>query len=73
MQRESGGNPRAQNPSSTAFGAFQMIDWNRQHYMGDKWQSTNLADQYKAATAYVHDRYGSWDAAKAFWQQHNWY
>jgi hypothetical protein len=73
MGKESSGRTNAQNPHSTAFGAFQMIDSQRKHYMGADWQSTDLAKQYAAASAYVKDRYGSWDNAQAFWQAHNWY
>jgi hypothetical protein len=58
---------------SSAFGAFQMIEATRRHYMGADYQSTNFSKQYSAATRYVSDRYGSWDAAKSFWQAHRWY
>lgn len=58
---------------SSAFGAFQMIEAQRKHYMGAAYQSTDFNTQYAAATHYVSDRYGSWDAAKSFWQGHHWY
>ena len=58
---------------SSAFGAFQMIEAQRKHYMGADYQSTDFNKQYAAATHYVTDRYGSWDAAKSFWQAHRWY
>jgi hypothetical protein len=58
---------------SSAFGAFQMIEATRRRYMGADYQSTDFSKQYAAATRYVSDRYGSWDAAKAFWQSHHWY
>jgi hypothetical protein len=73
MQHESSGNPRAKNPHSSAFGLFQMIAANRKHYMGRDWQSTDPNKQFAAASRYVHDRYGSWDNAKAFWQRRHWY
>jgi hypothetical protein len=73
MQHESGGNPNARNPHSTAFGAFQMIAAQRKHYMGADWQSHDLGKQYSAASHYVRDRYGSWSGAKSFWQRHHWY
>lgn len=73
MMRESNGNPFAKNPTSSAFGAFQMIRANRKRYMGRNWQSTDLGLQYRAATSYVRDRYGSWSAAKRFWQRNRWY
>lgn len=58
---------------SSAFGAFQMIEAQRKHYMGANYQSTDLATQYAAASHYVHDRYGSWSNAERFWKAHRWY
>ena len=58
---------------SSAFGAFQMIQATRKQYMGRNYQSTDFNVQYAAATHYVHDRYGSWENAKRFWQRHHWY
>ena len=31
------------------------------------------ANQEQTADRYVHNRYGSWQNAKRFWQAHNWY
>lgn len=73
MQHESGGNPHAKNPTSTAYGAFQMLKATRKQYMGSDWQSSNLDAQYRGASKYVNQRYGGWDNAKAFWQSHHWY
>jgi len=74
MMKESGGRTHVKNPTSSAFGAFQMIKANRKHYMGANWQSTDFNAQYRAATAYVRDRYrGSWARAKQFWQSHHWW
>jgi hypothetical protein len=58
---------------SSAFGAFQMIKANRRRYMGADYESTDFGRQYDAASRYVRDRYGSWDAAKTFWQANRWY
>lgn len=58
---------------SSAFGAFQMIQATRKHYMGANYQSTDFNTQYRAATHYVNDRYGGWDQAAAFWRRHHWY
>jgi len=58
---------------SSAFGAFQMIEATRKHYMGRDYQSSDINKQYAAATHYVNDRYGGWDGAKSFWQHHRWY
>jgi len=85
MQHESGGSPTAGHlhsmgrgdgtpgNQSSAFGAFQMIESTRKHYMGADYQSTDFSKQYAAATRYVTDRYGSWDAAQTFWKAHHWY
>jgi hypothetical protein len=73
MQHESGGNPRAQNPTSTAYGAFQMLKATRKQYMGADWQSSDLGAQYHGASKYVNQRYGGWSGAKRFWQSHHWY
>lgn len=58
---------------SSAFGAFQMIEATRKRYMGADYQSTDFSKQYSAATRYVTDRYGSWEAAQGFWRGHHWY
>jgi len=85
MMHESNGSPTAghlyaqgrgdgtRGNHSSAFGAFQMINATRKHYMGRDFQSTDLSKQYAAASHYVHDRYGSWAGAKRFWQAHHWY
>jgi len=85
MMHESAGNPHAghlyvqgrgdgtRGNHSSAYGAFQMIQSTRRHYMGGNYQSGDLGAQYAAASHYVHDRYGSWSAAKRFWQAHRWY
>jgi hypothetical protein len=85
MQHESGGSTTAGHlhsqgrgdgtpgNHSSAFGAFQMIEATRKRYMGADYQSTDFGKQYAAATRYVGDRYGSWDAAKRFWVGHHWY
>lgn len=73
MQHESGGRTTAKNPTSTAFGAFQMLKATRQQYMGANWQSTDLGQQYAGATKYVNQRYGGWNQAQSFWQKHHWY
>lgn len=73
MQHESGGNTHAKNPTSTAYGAFQMLKATRKQYMGADWQSSDLGAQYKGASGYVNQRYGGWSGAKQFWQSHHWY
>jgi hypothetical protein len=73
MQRESGGRTNARNPTSSAFGAFQMLRATRQQYMGGNANSTDLGAQYQGATKYVTQRYGGWTGARHFWQGHHWY
>jgi hypothetical protein len=85
MQHESGGSTTAghlhkmgrgdgtRGNQSSAFGAFQMIEAQRKHYMGSNYQSTSFGAQYAAATHYVNDRYGGWNGAEAFWKRHRWY
>ncbi|HUJ63439.1 MAG TPA: hypothetical protein VLX92_33300 [Kofleriaceae bacterium] len=85
MMHESGGNPRAgflhaqgrgdgtPGNHSSAFGAFQMIESQRKHFMGADYQSTDINKQYAAATKYVDGRYGGWSGAKQFWVAHHWY
>src|SRR5579862_2495014 len=61
------------DPHSTAFGAFKLIEATRRRYMGANWQSTDLHDQYSAATKYVKQQYGGWNQAEAFWKKHGRY
>jgi hypothetical protein len=58
---------------SSAAGPFGMRLSTRKHYLGDKYNSQKLADQYKAATGSVTDRYGGWDQAAEHWKNHSWY
>jgi septal ring factor EnvC (AmiA/AmiB activator) len=73
VMHESGGNPRAQNPSSTAFGLGQLLLGNRILYLGQDYATTDCAKQLVAFRSYVRDRYGTAEAAQAFWQAHGWY
>ncbi len=71
LDHESGFDPNAQNPSSTAYGLFQFLD--------STWASvgaTKTSDPYLQCVAglqYIHQRYGDPDAAWTFWQAHHWY
>lgn len=62
--RESGGDYDARN--GQYIGRYQL---SADKLDGD-WSEEN---QDATADAYVADRYGSWQAAKEFWQEHNWY
>ena len=64
--RESGGSYTARNPSSGAYGRYQLLPG---YLKGDY----SPANQERVADNYVKSRYGSWQAAKNFWMAHNWY
>jgi hypothetical protein len=69
--KESGGNPNAQNPTSTAYGMFQFLNGT--------WGSTGIGKtsdpslQALAGMRYISSRYGSPTQAQAFWQANGWY
>jgi hypothetical protein len=71
--RESGGDPTADNPTSTAFGIGQLLLGNRILYLGRHYATTDCGRQLGAFRAYVGDRYGTAKRAKAFWQANGWY
>lgn len=62
--RESGGNYNATNGQYV--GKYQL---SSSYLNGDY----SPANQEQAADNYVHQRYGSWNAAQSFWQSHGWY
>lgn len=63
--KESGGSYTASNPSG-AYGRYQLMQFNLKY-------GTSPEGQERAADEYVASRYGSWEAAQAFWLAHNWY
>jgi septal ring factor EnvC (AmiA/AmiB activator) len=73
IMRESSGYPTADNPTSTAFGLGQLLLGNRILYLGKEYATTDCGRQLWAFRAYVRDRYGSAERAKAFWQANGWY
>lgn len=73
VMKESGWNPFADNPTSTAFGLGQLVFSQRQHYLGDAADTTDCALQLRAFRGYVRDRYGTAENAWAFWLTHHWY
>jgi hypothetical protein len=75
IAHESGGNPRAQNPHSSASGLFQMIDGTWRAYGGSTAHAkdASVAEQQAVASRYVASRYGSWENAQRFWQSHGYY
>lgn len=62
--RESGGSYSAQN--GQYIGKYQL---SASYLNGDY----SAANQERVANSYVANRYGSWAAAKAFWQANGWY
>ncbi len=54
------------NNNHTCYGRFQLT----KSYLNGNYSKTN---QEKTAERYVHNRYGSWKKAKAFWKQNGWY
>ena len=64
IQKESGGDYTAVNGSY--YGAYQL---DISYLNGD----LSAENQDKVANEYVMSRYGSWVAAKAFWEQNGWY
>jgi len=62
--RESGGSYGANNGQFV--GKYQL---SASYLHGDY----SAANQEKAADSYVNSRYGSWSAAKSFWQANGWY
>jgi septal ring factor EnvC (AmiA/AmiB activator) len=73
IMRESSGYPTADNPTSTAFGLGQLLLGNRILYLGPLYATTDCGRQLWAFRAYVRDRYGTAERAKAFWQANGWY
>ena len=73
IMKESGGDPTADNPRSTAFGLGQLLLDGRRHYLGANYDTTDCGLQLQAFRGYVRDRYGTAENAKAFWLSHGWY
>ncbi|MFE5586630.1 transglycosylase SLT domain-containing protein [Kitasatospora sp. NPDC056531] len=69
---ESSWNVRATNPSSGAYGLGQALPASKMASAGSDWR-TNPRTQIKWALNYMNTRYGSPNAAWAFWQVHHWY
>lgn len=72
INHESGWNPRAQNPSSSAYGIGQALPPSKMAAFGSDYMS-NPITQLKWMKSYVGDRYGGIDGAYKFWRSHNWY
>ena len=73
---ESGFDPLAHNPQSTAFGVGQLILANRELYgrkLNFNPDTQEFQEQVAMFRAYVFDRYHTADHAKAFHKAHGWY
>src|SRR6266567_4022175 len=66
IMHESGGDPTAANPNSTAFGLGQLL-------LGADYDTIDCGKQLSAFRSYVRERYGTAENAKAFWIAHGWY
>jgi hypothetical protein len=69
---ESGWNHEAYNASSGAYGIPQALPGDKMASVADDWE-TNPATQIRWGLGYIRDRYGSPDAAWAFFQSNGWY
>lgn len=72
IMAESGGDPTAKNPHSTAFGLGQLTIANRRALMSNP-GSKDCGEQLAAFSKYVRGRYGSYDRALSFRRGHGWY
>lgn len=73
VQKESGGNPKARNPSSGAFGLGQFLGATARSYAKYGALSTDPVQQIQAMAKYISDRYGNPSSALAFHGRNNWY
>lgn len=72
---ESGGNPGAKNPHSSASGTYQFLTSSWEGYGKELWGSTEGKDIFSAKdntelAAYVYKKYGSgsWEASAYCWR-----
>ncbi|MCX5209145.1 lytic transglycosylase domain-containing protein [Kitasatospora sp. NBC_00240] len=72
VAHESSWNVTATNASSGAYGLVQALPGSKMASAGADWK-TNPATQIKWGLNYMNERYGSPNAAWAFWQTHHWY
>jgi murein DD-endopeptidase MepM/ murein hydrolase activator NlpD len=72
VERESGWNYRADNPSTHAYGLVQALPGYKMASAGADWR-TNPATQIKWGLNYMNHTYGSPCKAKKFWELNGWY
>lgn len=70
-RRESGWNPSADNPTSSAFGIPQALTGT--HDVSSRYMAGDPRAQIKWGLNYIRQRYGSPSKALAFWDENNWY
>jgi hypothetical protein len=72
-QRESGWNPLARNPSSSAYGIPQANPGDQMAVEGGDWRTNALTQVRWGENDYIAPRYGTPCRAWSFWQGHGWY
>src|SRR5574344_652259 len=72
IYKESGCHYNSTNKSSGAYGIPQALPGNKMASAGSDWE-TNPVTQIKWMIGYVNSRYGGWNQAWDYWQQHHWY
>lgn len=72
IKRESGWDPTAANPVSSAYGLCQALPGKKMASSGSDWQ-TNAVTQMKWCNGYATSRYGSWEKAYNFWITNHWW
>ncbi|MVA76310.1 transglycosylase SLT domain-containing protein [Auraticoccus sp. F435] len=72
ITQESSWNPRAENPSSGAYGLVQALPAEKMATVADDWR-TNPATQLRWGFGYIEDVYGTPCEAWSFHLAHNWY
>lgn len=73
VSKESGWDPKAQNPRSTASGLPQMINSTARDMLGGAPASRfGVFDQLDGMKKYV-NKFGGWEGAEKFWKSHHYY
>lgn len=73
ISRESGWNPKAQNPRSSAAGLPQFIAANQRHYGVYPIRQQSVWKQLDAFMKYTNERYGGVIKARDYWKRNNHY
>ena len=60
-------------PTGHALGLGQLTEVIRRQYLGSNYNTTDPALQLQAMRDYIRQRYGTAEAAVAFWREHQWY